>query len=295
MDFNRWEEPLCSFLWRPFRSAGRCDVWDLPIGSRFALHFSAVLCAIHVLAKAARQHLLCSGAPYLRCIRPPCWPAVSFVCDPGNQTPWCLAVSAGFYASKWSPELREIYLPEGILSGVTAQVTRTAVWSLIHWDSWGARLLGWQKAMKSDLGNNFSAVFFYGICHRLEQSVEIFEPLKQLEAPSPAAKILIWPHDKHSSSGICPELWKVLQASNVAGGNLVLLVVVTQPAPPQQLLPKLWPWQGLHLLLKTGEETQGNGQGNRAGSGIVIKGGVGPWFWGEEGREGMKQGPVAWD
>lgn len=192
-------------MWRSFRFAGYYKFLDLLIGSLSASHFSAMLCAIHVLAKAAQQHLFCSGFLDLRCVRPPCWPAVSSVCDPGNQSPWCLAVSAGFCASKWSPELREIYLPAGILSGVTAQVTRIAVWSLIHWDSWGACLLGRQKAMKSDLGNHVSAVFFHDICHRLEQSIETFEPFKQPEAPSPAAKILIWPHDKHSSSGICPE------------------------------------------------------------------------------------------
>lgn len=194
-------------MWRPFRSAGHWEVWDLPIGSLSALHLSAMLCAIHVLAEAAQQHLFCSGSLDLRCIRPPCWPAVSSLCDPGNQTSRCLAVSAGFCASKWSPELREIYVPAGILSGVTAQVTRTAVWSLTHWDSWGACLLGRQKAMMSDLGNHVSAVFSNCICHRLEQSIETFEPLKQLEAPSPPAKILIWPHDKHSSSGICYLPW----------------------------------------------------------------------------------------
>lgn len=112
-------------------------------------------------------------------------------------TPHCLAVSAGFYAYKWNPELREICLPAGILSGVTAQVTELLC-SLIHWDSWDACLLGRQKAMKYDLGNNFSAVFFHNICHSLEQSIETFEPFRQLEAPSSAANILAWPHDKHS-------------------------------------------------------------------------------------------------
>lgn len=59
--------------------------------------------------------------------------------------------------------------------------------------------------MKSDLGNHFSAVFFHDICHRLEQSIETFEPLRQLEAPSPAASIITCPHDKHASPGICPK------------------------------------------------------------------------------------------
>lgn len=45
-------------MWRSFRSAGHREVWDLPIGSLSASHFSALLCAILVLAKAAQQPLL---------------------------------------------------------------------------------------------------------------------------------------------------------------------------------------------------------------------------------------------
>lgn len=79
-------------------------------------------------------------------------------------------------------------LPAGIFSGVTAQVTQTAVWSFIHWDSWGACLLGRQKAMKPDLGNLSSAVFVYDICHRLEKSIEIFQPLGTARSSQPCCQ-----------------------------------------------------------------------------------------------------------
>lgn len=161
------EVPLHSFMWRSFRSARHSDVWDSFIRLISALHFSAVLFAIHMLANAAQRHLLC-GTPYSICIGPPCWPAVSSVCDPGHHVEimvlsnicraLCLQVKS------WA----QGDAPAGIVSGVTAQVTQTAVWSLMHWASWGACLLGRQKATKSDLGSNFSAVFFCDTCYRLE-------------------------------------------------------------------------------------------------------------------------------
>lgn len=155
-------------MWRPFRSARRCDVWDSLIQSISALHFSAVLSAIHALANAAQQRLFCWGSPYSRCVGPPCWPAVSSACDPGNGieimvlSSICKALC--LQARSWA----EGDLPAGISPGVTAQVPWTAVWSLMHWASQAGCLLGRQKAMKSDLGNNFSAVFFCDPCYRLE-------------------------------------------------------------------------------------------------------------------------------
>lgn len=165
MEFNLWEEPLHSFMWRPFRSARHLDVWDSLIRWMSALHFSAMLFAIHVLANAAQQHLLCCGTPYSRCIGPPYRPAVSSACDPGNQIEICSTCRAlCLQVRSWA----QGDLPAGILSGVTAQVTLTAVWSLMRWASWGACLLDRQKGMKSDLGSYFSAVFFCDTCYRLE-------------------------------------------------------------------------------------------------------------------------------
>jgi len=86
VEFNWWEEALHSFTWRPFRSAGRCDVWVSLVRLVSALHFSALLFAVHMLANATQQHLFCCcGTPYSRCIGLLCWPAVCSACDPGSQ------------------------------------------------------------------------------------------------------------------------------------------------------------------------------------------------------------------
>lgn len=130
MEFNRWEKPLHSFMWRPFRSARRCDVWDSLIRLVSALHFSAMLFAIHMLANAAQQHLFYCGTPYSRCIGPLCWPAVSSACDPGTQIEIMVLSSICRALCLQVRSWAQGDLPVGILSGVTAQVTQTAVQSL---------------------------------------------------------------------------------------------------------------------------------------------------------------------
>lgn len=150
-------------MWRPFRSAKHCM---LSLGSAHSFGlcitlFSHAVCHSHVGKCSMAASPLCS-AEHLssRCIRPPSWPAASFACGPGNQieimvrSSICRALC--LQVRSWAQGDR----PAGILPGGTAQVTWTAVWSLMHWASWGICLLGSQKAMTSDLGNNSSAVLF---------------------------------------------------------------------------------------------------------------------------------------